>query len=430
MFIKIVYPDIVQVCWLAPLFLFASVNAAEPPVWTLAASLQRAIEVAPQVRLAEAEVAVRTSELTQANAWTNPSIELRADNKLGQEDGRGGVDFTQFAISQPVPLWRLLGQQNAQRTAAEANIKGAHAQGRAQRLVLEQEVARVFHLLQFSKARTALVKNRVDLARSYGRAAKGKKRDPLVRYLTPLERSRLAVLSEEAEQTVVLAEKEYQLALAEFRSLLALPADAAVRVATLELAVSPAALVELESNIETHPALMAAQQQLAASRAGIAVAEAQRFNDPSFSFFRERDFLNGARRDVTGVGVSVQIPLWNKNDGPVDRSRAETLRAQAELDFRQRNALANLRQSHIKLARLVEQTEQVRTRLLAPAQQVLELTRRGFSAGESNVLALVDANNTYFEAQLRHLDLLRDSQLAAADLRLAAGQSQLAEVRP
>jgi outer membrane protein TolC len=53
------------------------------------------------------------------------------------------------------------------------------------------------------------------------------------------------------------------------------------------------------------------------------------------------------------------------------------------------------------------------------------LTRHSFAAGELNLLTLVDANNTYFDALARYLELQHESVLAAADLRLASGISLL-----
>ncbi len=401
------------------LALLPRMAAAESTTWTIESTVQRVVQVAPEVRAADAEVAAREGELGQAGAWPNPSVDVRADDRLGQEDGRGGTDFTQLAISQPLPLRRLA----RQRAAAEASLKGAHEERRYQRLLLEREAARAFHALQLAEARAALARSRVDLAEGYGRSAAGKTRDPLVRYLSPLERMRLDVLREEAGQTVMAAEKDYQKALAEFRSLLALPVDVTVQTAPLDLAAAPPALAELERRLDAQPFVMAARQEVEAARAGVGVAESQRFADPALNLFRERDVLNGARRDVSGIGVSIQIPLWNQNRGPVDKAKAEALRAQTQLDIRQRDAMVRLHQSYTDLALLIEQAERTRARLLDPARQVFEITRRGFSAGEVNILALVDANNTHFDAQARYLDLLKETQVAAADLRLAAGLS-------
>jgi len=402
-----------------PLIAIAGTNT-----WTLEAVVRRTMEVAPEIRSAEAEIAARAGELTEAGAWPNPTVDLRADDRLGQEDGRGGTELTQIALSQPLPLRRLA----RQRAAAGANLESARENRRYQRLLLEGEASRVFYALQHTEARVGLARSRLELAGGYGRPGPGgKARDPLVRYLTPLERIRLAVLREEAGQAVMAAEKDYQKALAEFRSLLELPADTAVQAAPLELPAPPSELAGHEQNLDAHPLLAAARREVEAARAGVAVAESQRFDDPSINLFRERDFLNGERRDVTGVGISFQIPLWNQNRGPVAKARAEVLQAQAQLGLRQRDTLTCLRQSYTELARLIEQAQRTRTNLLEPARQVFELTRRGFTSGELNLLALVDANNTHFDAQARYLELLKEAQAAAAELRLAAGISLLEE---
>ncbi len=400
------------------------IAVAETNTWTMEKVVQRTMEVAPEMRSSEAEIAARVGELAQAGAWPNPTVDLRVDDRLGREDGRGGVDLTQIALSQPLPMRRLA----RQRTAAGANLESARENRRYQRLLLERESSRVFQALQFAEARVGLARSRLDLAESYGRPKPGgKTRDPLVRYLTPLERIRLDVLRGESEQTVMAAEKDYQKALAEFRSLLALPADAAVHATQLELAAPPSELAGLEQNFDSQPLLVAARREVEAAQAGVAVAESQRFADPSLNLFFERDFLNGERRNVAGVGVSFQIPLWNLNSGPVAKARAEVLRAQAQLGLRQRDTLTRLRQSHAELARLIEQAQRTRTNLLEPAQQVFELTRRGFTSGELSLLALVDAINAHFDAQARYLELLKETQVASAELRLAAGISLLKE---
>ena len=96
-------------------------------------------------------------------------------------------------------------------------------------------------------------------------------------------------------------------------------------------------------------------------------------------------------------------------------------KADAVLAAQRRDLESGLRQNHLHLGHLIEQAEHYRTRLLTPARQVLDLTRKGFASGEQNGLALVDASNTYFEAQTRYLELLHEAWLEAAELRMAAG---------
>lgn len=385
--------------------------------WSLADSVRRIYDIAPELRSAEAEIAAREAELDQADVWPNPTIDIRADNRLGIEDGSGGSNLTQLAVSQPLPLRRL----GRQRAVAEANLDSAREKLRYRKLLLERDVVRVFHALQLADAKFQLAQERLKLvAQSLG-ASRKVGADRLVRYLTPLERQRLAILKEEATQAMVIAERDQQKALIDFRTLHALPPDNPVELIALDHPVAPANLDVYVRTLEDHPSLSVARKEYEAAQAGIAVAESQRYADPSLNLFRERDYLAGQRRDVTGIGVSVQLPLWNSNNGHVARAGAEAGRAQAQLAIEQRDARSRLEQAHTQLQRLADQTERLHKNLLEPADDMYLLARRGFSAGELNVLTLVDASNTYFDARARHLDLQYESALVAADLRLAAG---------
>lgn len=402
-------------------------RAADDVPWTLESAIAWAIGVAPEIRAAGADVAARRGELTQARSYPNPTVELRADDKLGQEDGGGGTDLTALAVSQPLPIRRVA----RERRVAEARLGLAEQDRRLRRLELEREVARVFHGLQLTQAKLALARERVAQTDTYPGVAARAAGERLIRYLAPLDRARLAVLHEETHQAVSTAEREHEQALIALRTRLVLPPQAAVEVVALAEPPAVPALDALERNLESHPALVGAQRAQEAAEAGIAAAQSQRFADPALNLFRERDFLNNARRDVTGVGVSVQMPVWNANPGVVDRARAEAVRARTEYEIAVRDAAARLRRAHAELARTRAQAEQLRASLLAPAQRVNALARRSFAAGEANVLALIDAANSYFDAQARHAELLAQAQEAQAELRIAAGQSVSgAEERP
>lgn len=393
----------------------------ETKLWTLADSVRRVHDIAPELRAAEAEIAAREAELVQADAWPNPTVDIRADNRLQNESGSNGTNLTQIALSQPLPLRRIA----RQRAVAEANLESARANLRYQQLLLEREVARVFLALQLTAAKRQLAKERLSLVAESPGTSRKKGTDRLVRYLTPLERQRLAILNEEAAQALAASEREQEKALIDFRALLALPSETQVELVTPVAPATPASLDILVRTLDTHPALATAQKEADAAQAGIAVAESQRFADPALNLFRERDYYLTGQRDVTGVGVSVQIPFWNTSRGVVAKAESETVRAQAQLEMLKRNTRNRLEQARTDLLRLLDQTERLRVNLLEPAREVFTLTRRGFASGELNVLSLVDANNTYFDARTRYLELQQESALAAADLRLASGISVL-----
>lgn len=397
-------------------------HAAEP-AWTLAAATQRAAEVAPELRGAQAQVRVRAGELEAAKAWPNPIVELRADGRLGLEEGNGGTDLTQVALTQPLPLWR----HRHQVRAGEAALRGAQMATAEQGLLLEHETARAFHALQLAAARRDLAEQRLAVATEIGRPARAKT-PGVVRYLTPTERARLAILVEQSRQELQGAAAQHEQAAERFRALLALP-DPEPGVALLAPPDEPVALRDLETRLATHPELVRIGHEIDAAGAGVDAARAARLADPTISVFRERDFIGGTRQDYSGIVLGIQVPLWNRNPGPAERARGELERARSARAAAERNARSRLRQAHAglteRLARAAHQREAIRI----PAERLLDLTRRSFAAGEANALALIDAYQTYFEARARELELVAEASIAAADLRLAAGIS-LAESAP
>lgn len=393
-------------------------------IWTLQSSIKRATSVAPELRASEAEIAARTGNLTQAEAWPNPTVTLRADEKLGIEDGRGGYSMNQVTITQALPLNRL----DHQRRAAAAELESARAAQSFQRLQLETQTAHAFHTLQQAAERQLLAQERLAFAEKLQLRddRPGIDRpDRLVRYLSPLERARLDILRATAHQDVALAEGKWSESLAQFRALLALPPDVKPETTRLLPAGTPAELSALLKRLADHPALLATQQTRDASRAAVDVARAHRYADPTLSVIYEQDYFAGQRRNYTGLMLGVPIPVWNRNDGGVARAHGEADKAEAALEIQRRDLVSRLRLAHLHLGHLIEQAEHYRSHLLQPARLVLDLTRKGYTAGEQNGLALVDASNTYFDAQARYLELLRDAWIEAAELRLAAGVSLL-----
>ena len=392
---------------------------AEPTQrWTLDASIQRAVEVAPEMKTAEAEIGKQQGKLEQADAWPNPSISIQVDDTLGIDDTAGGYDVTEFAISQPLPFGRLAHQ----RQQAEAGVASAEAQRRQQQLSLEYKVAQRFHVLQLAEAKLQLAKQRLQQASSYQNT--GRKRrsdDPLIRYLTPLETMRLDIVLQAAKQTMEVAEGEFNEADAGFKALLSIPVENQLSLITLTPVPAPEEITLLETSLQNHPALQADKHNIASSQAGVEVASSQRFADPTLTLFRGEEFLDNRRQGTTGIMLNVQIPLWNQGKGGVTQARYAVHQAQADFNINQRELSTNLHKNYLHLGHLIEQAEHFRNNLLQPSQKVFTLTRKGFEAGELNILTLIDANNTYFDAQERYFELLQEGWLELAEVRKSAG---------
>jgi cobalt-zinc-cadmium efflux system outer membrane protein len=391
--------------------------AQSQEVWTLERSIQHVLEIAPEVKAAQAEVNARQGALSQAGVWPNPEIELRGDDKIGKDAGTGGVDFTQFVFNQPLPL---SGRLDVQRELARAELHRAQAERLYQHLLLEKQVAERFHGFQLAATLLRLAEQRLQLADELQQA--GHRREQAGE-LARLERLRLDLIRESAQQILDKAEGKFNEALSQFRAYLGLSTETVPDLVSLELFSPVPVLDTLQAKLSEHPALLSVNYRLNASRARVNLVRKERLPDPVLRLYREQDFLNGRRQDVNGIGIGFTVPLWDRKSGRLSEARAQVDETLSRIQILKRDLGSRLEQSHLHLNHLVEQGEHYRSHVFNPARMVFDLTRKAYAAGEVEILALIDANDTYFNAQERYLELLQEAWLEAAELRLAAGIS-------
>lgn len=390
-----------------------------PELWTLENSIQRVLHIAPEIKTADALVDAHQGALQQAGAWPNPTFSVQSDEKLGIEDGSGGNDITQYAFSQPLPL---SGRRSHQKEIASKSLQGIKAQRHYQQLVLEQQTAIRFRQLQLTTANLELAEQRLKLADelkavSFRREQAGE--------LSKLERLRLDLLREDAQQIQDKAEGEYNESLSQFRTYLRLAPVVRLTLMPLNPVESVPSLDTFEASLVDQPLFVAAQHRIDAARSNVKLVQASRWPDPVLSVFQEKDFIDGRRQEFTGIGLSITVPLWDRKNGQRNQSLAKVSEAQSELHSLQRDIRGHVKQSYLHLNHLVQQGAHYRVNVFEPARQVLDLTNKAYLSGEVEILSLIDANSTYFNAHTRYLELLQLAWLEMAELQLAVGQSTL-----
>lgn len=394
-------------------------NPVSAQEWTLASSVKQALSVSPELQKSQTKIGARQEDIKLSAMWPDPSIEMRVDNKLGKNDGSGGYDLTDITLSQSIPLSRL----KYQKSVAESRLQAARATQQYQSLLLQNRVAGVFHQLQFASAKLELARKRLALANRLNSQPRKNDQGTIVRYLTPLEKIRLSIILKEAEQAVINAEGKYHEALSEFTRLLVIEPQSAEVVAPLQPVRTLPKTRLLLALQENHPRLASQQQQMMAATHNIGVARSSQLADPTLSISRSKDFFSAGREDVYGVMLSVQIPLHDRKDTAVSKASYQAHQQRIELQRLQRDLQINLNRSLAHLNHLVEQANDYQQTVLKPARKMLNLTQKGFSSGELNMLSLVDANNTYFDSRLRYLELLYQSRTELADVKLYAGEA-------
>ncbi len=109
---------------------------------------------------------------------------------------------------------------------------------------------------------------------------------------------------------------------------------------------------------------------------------------------------------LTGVQISVPLPLWNRNQGGICRARAEVTQAARNVDRVEKNLQRRLVNAFREFsdARITAQTyaDQILTR----SERTLELVRQGYAQGEVGYLDFLTAQRIYSQTHLAYLDAL------------------------
>ncbi|MBN4063203.1 TolC family protein [Cardiobacterium sp. AH-315-I02] len=386
--------------------------------WTLQSSVQQALSASPELKKSMAEIGVRQTDINLSSLWPEPSIAFRIDNKLGQDDATGGYDLTDITISQPIPISRI----KYQTSVAEASLKAARFSRLYQSLQVQNRVSKVFFQLQLASAELALAKKQLQLADKLINQTEKNTRSVVVRYLTPLEKMRMTIIREEADQAASSAEGKYNEALSEFVKLLGIAVDNVATVPELQPLVEMPDINQLTALQEHHAQLSSQQQQVLAAKHKIDVARNSQLVDPTVGLSWSRDTFPNGRDDVYAVMFNMQIPLGDRKNAAASKASYKASQQRIELALLKRELKINLNKSFTHLNHVVEQARGYKQKVLKPAQKMLDLTNRGFSSGELNILSLVDANNTYFEARLNYLQLLYQAWVELAEVKLFAGQ--------
>lgn len=404
---------------LLPLSVLAQGDLSLPRLWTLENSIERVLDIAPEVKAAEAQVSARQGALQQAGMWPNPTIFIQRDDKLGIEDGTGDSEITRYAFSQPLPI---NGRLSYQKAIARESLEGAEAERRYQHLLLEQQTAIRFRQLQLATATLKLAEQRLKLADQFKTASLRREQ---AGELSKLEQLRLGLIREEAQQILDKAEGEYNEALSQYRAYLGLPSAVELNLAPLAPVGSVSPLATFELKLANQPQLEVAQHRIDAALSRVKLAQSSLWPDPVLSVFQEEDFLDNRRQKFTGFGLSITVPLWDRKSGQRSQSLAEVDRARSELRSLQRDLTSRIKQSYLHLNHLMQQGIHYRVHVFEPARHILDLTNKAYLAGEVEILSLIDANSTYFNAHTRYLELLQQAWLEKAELQLAAGESTL-----
>jgi outer membrane protein, heavy metal efflux system len=397
-----------------------SAAAAEPALTTnqmsLAELVTDVLEHNPELHFYRAEIAAAKGELRTARTLANPEI----STTLGNKDVSGVGDGLAWSVSAK-QTFEWPGRIPLRKAIANQQIKLAElgfAQFKAALTARTRELATKLFAAQEKAAAAREVADRFQAVREVL-----VQRDPAG--LTPALEARIIEATELTLQRraseAITAE---QAALLELNQLRGQPWTKIVKVQRPAVALPPAPNVDsllaaaFTNNFELQMRRAELEQQ------GFRVSLAKNERNPSFSvgpyLSQERA---GDNETQIGIGVTVPLPLWNRNKGNIETAEARRQQAATSMFVAQRQIERRVAENALRYRAKLTEIGKWRPDSIEKFQEAAALADRHYRLGAVPIATYIELQKQYLEAVEALLDTKTEALEAAQQLEVLTGIS-------
>lgn len=370
-----------------------SASAVEQPLLSLDSALARAFANNPELAAARWEIDIAQGARQQAGLIPNPVLSVDA------EDTRRDSRITSVKLSQALELG---GKRGARIDVASRGQELAALELERRRNQLRADVLDAYYTALRAQERTQLAGRSLALAErgvavAQGRVNAGK--------ASPVEATRAQVQLAEVRLELNRGQMEQDNAYRRLAMVTgAATSDfAGVQEQPLALAALPAP-AQLLGRLPETTELRLAEQEVVQREASLGLEKAQRIPDLDVSVGSQYDA--SARERVNLVGLSMPLPLFNRNQGNVlsaarRADQARDLRNATELRLR-----TETRQALEQWNTARGEVQSFNQTILPAAQRAVDSATQGFEMGKFSFLDVLDAQRTLIGARTQYLAAL------------------------
>lgn len=388
--------------------------------------MRRALSGNAELQAGRLEIDRARARMQQAGLRPNPTLDFEQQRGVFNSPGER---VTTVGVSVPLELGgkraRRLELAQAELEAAQAEVaereRRLAAEVRAayvEALAAQRELAITEGLNQLDTQTASIVETRVN----EGDAA-------------PLEASLLRVELDRLRSRRALIDGRLQVALLKLKTLAGMPLDEALLIraelAQPVLREPPAALATaIEIALRTRPDLRLARLLEETAQAGYKLARAQAFPDlivstrygNSLNSFDETPIGFLTDRDkLFSVGVSIPLPLFNRNQGAKAEAAVTIAQAQRRREFVEAVVRAEVGSALIRYRAAQTALATFEQGVIERSNDNIRTMRAAYEIGAFRVTDLITEQRRLLDAQREYTEALAERYRALADLQSALG---------
>ena len=381
--------------------------------------VQQALQRNPELNFFVADIAAARGAVRTAGTVRNPELTTEAGYKNSRENSGGATSdgaIVAFAFNQTV---EYPGRIALRKAIANHDLGLAELHLQQFRLTLAARVRSLAYAMTSARERTKAVEEVASRTEALNDVLKQR---PLAGVAPQLEAQIISanlITFQRQERESALAEKTIA---AELNQLCGRSADAALSVNANPILFTAVSLPSLMNASRSNAFdIRIRQAELARQGFKVALSKNERFPAIAVGPFYSLENANDREQRV-GLGISLPLPLWDRNVGNIESSKARQQQAQASLVLAEREVERRVTQNAATLQAKRAEIETWKSGALAKLREATELADRNYRLGAVPLTIYIEIQKQYLEAISAFNDAQKDALEAVQTLEILTGQ--------
>jgi cobalt-zinc-cadmium efflux system outer membrane protein len=380
---------------------------------TLRQSLALALLHNPALANAAWEVRMAEARRLQAGLPPNPEIGFDIETLGALRAAESVLQFGQLIL--------LGGKLKRQQKVAALDRDLAGWDYEARRIAVMSETTKAFVTLVAAQERLAVAGELVTLSEKMRDTASERVRTgkaaPLEEMKAKVELSTVRIQREQARQEVESARRQLATMWGSTSVTFTRAAGRLEPAPGIPVAEDLSALLQQNPDVARWATEM--QQRQAVAR----LERARAIPDLTLGGGYKRDGAAEGDRNGWAFGLSIPVPIFDRNQGGIAESRYGLSKAEHQRRAAQADAYRDLAEAYQSLATAFATSGILHKEVLPEAQKAFDASTAGYQEGKFAYLDVLDAQRTLFEARLQYIESLAEYYRAAANVEGLIGQS-------
>lgn len=387
------------------------------PYLTLKNALNLAMHANPDIAVAARELEAIEGVKTQAATRPNPSISTSI------QDTRNIYRQTFLQLNQEIELGN---KRQIRMEAADVFYSRAEAELASKRAEIHANVIAAFYTVLVAQERLALAVSSHNIAES---ALDSASKRVKAGKSSPVEETKSSIAASSAKIELLQAQTQLtnarQQLIALWGSTLSSAALHTFERAQGDVTVVPnithlQGVTDFSQLLETAPAVRLAKIEIDSRNAQTQVERSKATPNITISAgVVNNQELGGVNQAL--LGLSVPIPVFDRNQGQVQEALSRQYKAQDALAALKNQLTLNLANQLQRLTTARQMVDALKADILPSAQSAFDAASKGFNAGKFNFLDVLDAQRTLVQAKSQYINALLDAHLAIAEIERILG---------